>query len=293
MMATFEDCVTGPLAEPIERREALLKVDNVTQSFLMNNGRELVVLKDFNLEITDIKFKPQIVSLLGPSGAGKTTALRIISGLDRPKAGRVLIGNGERNSLRDVKVGDVGVVFQRYPLFEDLNVLDNLVEPAVRSGKFTQKEAIDRALQYLDRFGLVPQGYSWPSQLSGGQRQRVAILQQLMTDKSFIILDEPFSGLDPISITNAIDLIRDIAHQNTLNTFIVITHDISSALMLSDHIYLLGRDRDESGVPIAGGRIVKEYDLIAEGLAYRADIEDLPRFAELCKEIKRIEFPKL
>lgn len=292
-MAEFEDCVSGPLTEPVEKREALLKIDNVTQSFRMNNGAELLVLKNLNLEIVDIKFKPQIVSLLGPSGAGKTTALRVISGLDRPKVGRVLIGNGEQNSLRDVKVGDVGVVFQRYPLFEDLNVLNNLVEPAVRSGKFTKKEATDKALQYLDKFGLVPQGYSWPSQLSGGQRQRVAILQQLMTDKCFIILDEPFSGLDPISITNAIRLIHDIAHQNTLNTFIVITHDITSALMISDHIYLLGRDRDEKGVPIAGARIVKEYDLIAEGIAYRPDIEDLPRFAELRKEIKRVEFPKL
>lgn len=292
-MSTFEDCVPGPLEGPVEKREALLKVDAVTQSFLMNNGAELCVLKDFNLEIADIKFKPQIVSLLGPSGAGKTTALRIISGLDRPKKGRVLLGNGEKEGLRDVRVGDVGVVFQRYPLFEDLNVLNNLVEPAVRSGKFTRKEATDKALQYLDKFGLVPQGYSWPSQLSGGQRQRVAILQQLMTDKRFIILDEPFSGLDPISITNAINLIRDIAHQNTLNTFIVITHDITSALTISDHLYLLGRDRDERGVPIPGARIVKEYDLITEGLAYQPDVEDLPRFAELRKEIKRVEFPKL
>src|SRR5262249_55959558 len=145
--------------------------------------------------------------------------------------------------------------------------------------KMNANEAKDKALQYLDKFGLVAQGLSWPVQLSGGQRQRVAILQQLMTNKHFIILDEPFSGLDPISITNAINLIAEVALQHTLNTFIVVTHDVTSALIISDHIYLLGRERDEAGNPLPGARIMKTYNLIEEGLAYHPDIEDRPRFA--------------
>jgi ABC-type nitrate/sulfonate/bicarbonate transport system ATPase subunit len=78
-----------------------------------------------------------------------------------------------------------------------------------------------------------------------------------------------------------------------LNTFIIITHDVTSALTISDKVYLLGRDRDKKGEPVPGSRVMKEYDLIAEGLAYQPEIEDLPRFAELRKEIKLIEFPKL
>jgi ABC-type nitrate/sulfonate/bicarbonate transport system ATPase subunit len=130
-------------------------------------------------------------------------------------------------------------------------------------------------------------------QLSGGQRQRVAILQQLMLDRHFIILDEPFSGLDPVNILNVINLISNIAHQHTLNTFIIITHDVTSALIISDHVYLLGRERDAQGKPMQGSKVIKIYDLIVEGLAYRPDIEDLPRFAEIRKEIRLVEFPKL
>ncbi|HZS08105.1 MAG TPA: ATP-binding cassette domain-containing protein [Blastocatellia bacterium] len=272
--------------------EPLLKLENISREFPMNDGTTFVALKDLSLCIQNIKDKPQIVSLLGPSGSGKTTALRIIAGLDQPTAGQVLISNGGGDDMRRVRVGDVGVVFQRYPLFEDLTVLNNLVEPAVRAG-MKKDEAKEKALRYLDEFNLVRQGMAWPVQLSGGQRQRVAILQQLMQDRHFIILDEPFSGLDPVNITNVINIINRIANEHTLNTFIIITHDVTSALTISDHVYLLGRERDAGGQPIPGSRVMKEYDLIAEGIAYHPDIEDLPRFAEIRKEIKLVEFPKL
>lgn len=285
-------CQDGPLDGPVKLLQTLLQVEQVCKEFRMNDGTSFAVLRGFSLEIHNIEYKPQIVSLLGPSGAGKTTALRIIAALDRPTSGQVRVSSGGTNGMRPVQVGDVGVVFQRYPLFEDLNVFNNLIVPGKRSG-LSAGEVKERALRFLDEFDLVKQGLSWPSQLSGGQRQRVAILQQLMQNRHFIILDEPFSGLDPVNIINVIGLINHIAHQHTLNTFIIITHDVTSALTISDHVYLLGRDRDERGQPIAGSRVMKEYDLIGEGLAYRPDIEDLPRFSELRKEIKLVEFPKL
>jgi NitT/TauT family transport system ATP-binding protein len=283
-------CIDGPLTHGVTRLEPLLTLEEVCKEFPMNDGTTFIALKNLSLTIKDIKGKPQIVSLLGPSGAGKTTALRIIAGLDEPSSGCVKITNGK--GLRSVKVGDVGVVFQKYPLFEDLNVLNNLVTPAVNTG-MSKAAAKEKALRYLDEFNLVQQGLAWPVQLSGGQRQRVAILQQLMTDRHFIILDEPFSGLDPVNITSVIKLINRIAHEHTLNTFIIITHDITSALTISDHVYLLGRERDGENKPVPGARIMKEYDLVEEGLAYQTNIEDLPRFAEVRKEIKMVEFPKL
>lgn len=286
------DCIPGPLAHPPERLETLLHIEKVNKEFPMNDGSTFVALKDFSLEIHNIKDKPQIVSLLGPSGAGKTTALRIIAGLDPPSSGCVFITQGDGQNLRPVRVGDVGVVFQRYPLFEDLNVLNNLIEPAVRSG-MNKDQAKEKAIRYLDEFSLVKQGLAWPLQLSGGQRQRVAIMQQLMLDRHFIILDEPFSGLDPVNIISVIKLISRIAHEHTLNTFLIITHDVTSALIISDHVYLLGRERNAKGEPQQGSRVMKEYDLIEEGLAYHPDIEDLPRFAEIRKEIRLVEFPKL
>ena len=285
-------CREGPIDGQVKVLQTLLQVEGVSKEFRMNDGTSFAALRGFSLEIRNLENKPQIVSLLGPSGAGKTTALRIIAALDRPSSGQVMISGDGSNGIRPVRVGDVGVVFQRYPLFEDLNVFNNLIVPGKRSG-LQAAEAKERALRFLDEFDLVKQGLSWPSQLSGGQRQRVAILQQLMQNRHFIILDEPFSGLDPVNIINVIGLINRIAHQHTLNTFIIITHDVTSALTISDHVYLLGRDRDELGQPIAGSRVMKEYDLIAEGLAYHPEIEDMPRFSELRKEIKLVEFPKL
>src|ERR1043166_9434606 len=109
-MEEREGCIPGPLSGSPELLESLLTLENVTQDFPLNNGGKLVVLRDFSLCIKDIKHKPQIISLLGPSGAGKTSALRIIAGLEKPKSGHVLITNGVQNEMRQVRIGDVGVV---------------------------------------------------------------------------------------------------------------------------------------------------------------------------------------
>lgn len=291
-MAERERVVTGPLSQT-NLLEPLLTIENVCRDFVLNDGKKLPVLKDLSFSIKNIQSKPQIVSILGPSGIGKTTILRVVAALDKPSSGRVLITENEPNKMREVKLGDVGVVFQKYPLFDDLSVLDNLIQPGIRIAKLDPKAAREQALLYLDKFGLFKQSLAWPVQLSGGQRQRVAILQQLMTNKHFIILDEPFSGLDPVSITSVINLIKSIANQHTLNTFIIITHDVTSALIISDHIYLLGRDSDDKGEPIPGARIMKEYDLIQEGLAYLSDVEDKPKFAQIRREIRLDIFPRL
>jgi NitT/TauT family transport system ATP-binding protein len=267
--------------------EELLKIENVCKSFSLNDQTTLPVLTNVNLTIHNIPEKPQIVSILGPSGGGKTTLLRILAGLDKPDSGRVTLKDG---TLRDVRIGDVGVVFQRYPLFDDRNVLQNLVEPA-KNGGLSSAQARIKALKMLDEFDLTLQALSYPLQLSGGQRQRVAIAQQLIQERRYIILDEPFSGLDPNNINNVVNLLKDVASKHDHNTFIIVTHDITSALIVSDTICLLGRPNtaDEK----SGAFIVKEYDLIEEGLAYQDDIEDLPRFQAIRKEIKYVHFPSL
>ena len=281
-----EECIDGELPTPAVLMDSLLTVDRVSKHFVSDSG-VVPVLTDVSLAIRDIEHKPQILSILGPSGAGKTTLLRIIAGLDQPDSGQVLCE--EKGVLRSVRVGDVGVVFQRYPLFDDRTVLQNLVEPARNSGLSTAA-ARERALQYLEDFGLSKQSKSYPTQLSGGQRQRVAIAQQLIQNRFYIIYDEPFSGLDPNNISRVIRLLSRVAHQHTKNTFIIVTHDITSALIISDHVCLLGKP---AGAPEGeGARIVKEYDLIAENLAYHENVEDSPRFLEIRKEIKYSEFPK-
>src|SRR5262249_30879141 len=145
------DCIAGPLSDPPRRLEELLKVEQVAKEFPMNDGSNFTVLRGLSFTIHNLDHKPQIVSLLGPSGAGKTTILRLIAGLDGPTGGQIWITGGAGRQLRPVAVGDVGVVFQRYPLFEDLNVVDNLMVPAIRSGK-AAAAAKSQALAYLDEF---------------------------------------------------------------------------------------------------------------------------------------------
>ncbi len=280
------DCIDGALPTQAVKLEDLLTVEKISKSFELNNGKRLPVLTEVSLTIQNIQHKPQILSILGPSGGGKTTFLRILAGLDKPDSGSVCV-HVENDGMRPVKVGDIGVVFQRYPLFDDRNVLQNLVEPAMNSG-LSRSEAKTKAEKFLDEFGLENQTSSFPLQLSGGQRQRVAIAQQLIQNRHYIILDEPFSGLDPNNIHNVINLLSRIAHQHTKNTFIIVTHDITSALIISDRVIILGKTSATEG-----SKIVKEYDMIKEGLAYQENIEDLPRFLAIRKEIKYVEFPKL
>jgi NitT/TauT family transport system ATP-binding protein len=280
------DCIDGALPTQAVMLETLLTIDKVSKSFELNNGKRLPVLTEVSLSVQNIQHKPQILSILGPSGGGKTTLLRILAGLDKPDTGTVSL-NGESGEMKPVRVGDIGVVFQRYPLFDDRNVLQNLVEPAINGG-LSSGDAKQKAEKFLVEFGLENQISSFPLQLSGGQRQRVAIAQQLIQDRHYVILDEPFSGLDPNNINNVIKLLQRIANQHTKNTFIIVTHDITSALIISDRVVILGRTAANEG-----SRLVKEYDLIREGLAYQEHIEDLQRFQEIRKEIKYVEFPKL
>lgn len=285
----------------IKKLESLLKVTDVRKSFKNNDGSVNTVLRHFNLEIKDIYGKPQIVALLGQSGSGKTTALRIIAGLDKPDEGEVLVTNGERDethAMHPVKAGQIGVVFQKYPLFDHLSVFNNLVHPAVKRG-MTFEEAEGMAKTYLEKFDLPADSY--PVQLSGGMRQRVAVLQQLMIpNRHFIVMDEPFSGLDVKNLQLVIDLITKVAHLHTLNTFIVVTHDVTNALIIADTVYVLGRNKHSDGHFVSDGHgnttgnyIAKEYSLIDEGLAYRPNIEDIPRFQELRKELKYEVIPNL
>ncbi len=265
---------------------AILKVDSVNLSF---DG--VRILRDVNVEIKDVirpgKTQGQVVGLLGPSGVGKTCLFRILAGLMDPDSGRVLVDEAQR----PVQRGMVGVVAQNYPLFSHRTVMGNLLVAGKQSG-LTGTAARDKANSLLDRFVLKEHASKYPTQLSGGQRQRVAIVQQFMCSENFLLMDEPFSGLDLVALNRVIGLITEMAESDELKTFIVVTHDIAAALEVCDTIWLMGRERDAKGSVIPGARIVGTYDLIERGLAWREGVADLPEFAEIMREIRAI-FPKL
>lgn len=251
----------------------LLRIENVSKSY----GTKLV-LKNVSATIKDIRREDcvtgQVVGFIGPSGVGKSTLFRIIAGLEQPSSGQVVLDN----ETHAVEAGEVGVVAQNYPLFAHRTVWSNMMLAA-------KSEA--RVKEYLRDFDLEDCKDKYPAQLSGGQRQRCAIGQQVLDKANFLLMDEPFSGLDPIAKRKTENLIQRIAGLDEKNTIIVVTHDIRAAVAVADHIWIMGRGRDALGAIIPGASIVDTYNLIDRGLCWNPEIRTMPEFTETVIEIEK------
>jgi polar amino acid transport system ATP-binding protein/sulfate transport system ATP-binding protein len=263
-----------------ERRGTLLDVQGIR---FERNGA--AILRDLSAQIRDVvrpgMSQGQIVGLLGPSGVGKTTLFKILAGLVDPDEGTVRIGEAGIPA----NPGLVGVVTQNYVLFEHRTVLGNLLIAGKQAG-MSSADAKTRAMEYLERFGLTAHAEKYPMQLSGGQRQRVAIAQQLLCSEHYLVMDEPFSGLDVIAQEKVQELLIEVSKRHEENTIILVTHDVSAAVAVCDTIWLMGRDREPSGAIIPGARIVEVIDLIERDLAWHPDIRTRPGFHALVDEIK-------
>jgi phospholipid/cholesterol/gamma-HCH transport system ATP-binding protein len=200
---------------------------------------DLQVLRGLTLDIP----RGQVVAILGGSGSGKSTLLKLIGGQLRPERGTITVEGRNVHQLTSDELYklrlEMGMMFQTSGLFSDLNVYDNVAFP-IRENFDLPEELIRRmVLMKLHALGLRGAQAMMPNDLSGGMMRRVALARAIATDPKLMIYDEPFAGLDPISLTQIVELIRTLNQALGL-TSIVVTYDVHEALKVADYVYVLG-----------------------------------------------------
>jgi ABC-type nitrate/sulfonate/bicarbonate transport system ATPase subunit len=204
--------------------EKLFSCENISKTY---EGEPVVA--DVSLELPAGGF----ISLLGPSGVGKTTLFNVLSGVDKPGSGKVLLAGKDITGIS----GRVSYMLQKDLLLEYRTVLDNVILPLLIRGE-KKKTARNYGASFFPQFGLAGYEKKYPRQLSGGMRQRAALLRTCLLRNPVILLDEPFSALDAITRREMQEWYQGIAHEMSLST-IFITHDVEEALTLSDRVYIL------------------------------------------------------
>ncbi|MDY2900609.1 MAG: amino acid ABC transporter ATP-binding protein [Candidatus Borkfalkiaceae bacterium] len=211
--------------------ESIISIKNLKKSF-----GDHAVLKGVDLEIK----KGEVVSVIGASGSGKSTMLRCINLLETPSDGEILY-NGQNIQVADFNIAEyrakVGMVFQQFNLFNNMNVLKNCVIGQMKVLKRSREEAEKIALEYLGKVGMSAFIKARPSQLSGGQKQRVAIARALAMNPDVLLFDEPTSALDPEMVGEVLSVMKSLA--KTGLTMIVVTHEMQFAKDVSSRVVFM------------------------------------------------------
>ena len=215
----------------MERNEAIIRVTGLKKSF-----KQLEVLRGITLEIA----AGEVVVIIGPSGSGKSTLLRCLNRLEEADGGEIVIGGiditDKKTDINRVRE-KVGMVFQHFNLFNNMNVLRNLTLAPVDLKKQDRETAKQKALEMLGRVGLSDKADAYPRQLSGGQKQRVAIARALCMLPEIMLFDEPTSALDPEMVGEVLDVMKHLAHIGM--TMVVVTHEMGFAREVGDRVLFM------------------------------------------------------
>jgi ABC-type nitrate/sulfonate/bicarbonate transport system ATPase subunit len=273
-----------------EQKDTILHVSNLSIAY---DGK--VIISDINFEEKNVvrpeTTQGQIIAVVGRSGRGKSTLFRALTGLEQPTTGNVLIPDYDKPAVngqqpaKQVAEGDVGFVNQKYTLFRHKTIYQAL-QFALRNTAGKVNEKHDKIMHYLTEWGLEACKNQYPNELSGGQRQRTAILEQLLSSGYYMVLDEPFSGLDVGNINNVKDALALINKSHELNTVIFSTHDIELAVELADSLYVLGYVSKPDGNMNNCGTILKHFDFKKLGLAWNSGLT--ASHLDVVQEIKEI-----
>ena len=206
------------------------------------------VLRGIDLEIQD----GETVVLVGSSGSGKSTFLRCLNLLNTPDKGQIFIDGQEitnpKTNLNKLRA-KVGMVFQSFNLFENLNIIENIKLAPKKVLHISNKQAEKEAMELLKRVGLANKAYDYPKNLSGGQKQRVAIARALAMHPEVILFDEPTSALDPEMVGEVLEVIKDLAKDHS-HTMVIVTHEMSFAREVGTRLIFLDKGKIiEDGEP--------------------------------------------
>ena len=214
---------------------------------LEKNFGSLEVLRDISVDINE----GEVVVVIGPSGSGKSTLLRCLNRLEEATAGKIVV-DGIDITDRKVNINkvreNIGMVFQHFNLFNNMNILDNMTLAPTQLNKCSKDEAIAKAKAMLERVGLIDKADSYPSQLSGGQKQRVAIARALCMEPDIMLFDEPTSALDPEMVGEVLKVMKDLTQGGM--TMVIVTHEMGFAREVADRvIFMDGGYIVEQGTP--------------------------------------------
>ena len=201
----------------------IIEVDSVVKSFPVGDT-EITILKGISFKVD----KGEFVSVVGPSGNGKSTLLNMITGIDRPSGGEVTVVGHQvhkmsENSLARWRGANVGIIFQFFQMLPALTLLNNVILPMDLAKKYKPRKRRERAMHLLDIVGLADQANKLPGMVSGGQQQRAAIARALANDPPLLIADEPTGNLDTASARMVFDLFRGLTVEG--KTMLMVTHD--------------------------------------------------------------------
>ena len=214
----------------------MITVKHLTKSYQNADGQTIQVLRDVNCDIRD----GEVISIIGPSGTGKSTFLRALNLLDPPTTGEILV-NGENILARGYDVykmrEKMGMVFQGFNLYEHLSVLDNVTLGPIKLLHIPTEQARAEAIANLTKVGMAEKAGAMPAQLSGGQKQRVAIARCLSMHPDTILFDEPTSALDPTMVGEVQAVIRSLAEEKL--TMLIVTHEMRFAREVSSRIFFM------------------------------------------------------
>lgn len=219
----------------------IIEVKDLKKSF-----GTLEVLKGINTEVQ----RGEVVVVIGPSGSGKSTFLRCLNLLETPTAGSIYVDGAEITDPKcDINLHrqKMGMVFQQFNLFNNMDVMRNLTVAPMRIKKMPKDEAESKAIELLKKVGLADRVSAYPSQLSGGQKQRIAIVRSLMMDPEVMLFDEPTSALDPEMIGEVLDVMKALAADGM--TMIVVTHEMRFAREVAARTIFLADGKIEEDKP--------------------------------------------